>query len=454
MSSTLHSTHFLDLPNEVLERVFIYAQSSSLAHVNTLLYCLTKSNRVKGYWLAHTYRDQVLFMCWKIRFMSRPCGCATNGSLLNTCRVQDFQMDILYYILQVGIGNIEHGLVGAAALGHLKIVELLIQDGADCNVRVEQKRGSFRSLFSYRNYSRRSIRKWSVIPTEAIDRQHAIEMQSRHDHSVSLLQMAVDWNYLELASIILSLPPDSPNGQSVTYASLQSALQKAIQHRQVEMAQILISKGNAVTTIPMLKRLLGQASYHRILFGNGNRYADIIVVAIQGLSDTDLDARAGGILKNLAEIGCVRGIKACINRGVDINLNNGLALCSCIYNGNMELFTYLIDETATNVHLFAKPQFLFCISLMSIEILAMSMFGLLLVAWLITIVESVQTMVRGESPDTWMSSEFISVWDLTGVAIPSILAIALMYHLVPIHRMIKALTLLKREQRRRRLDAA
>ena len=112
---------------------------------------------------------------------------------------------------------------------------------------------------------------------------------------------------------------------------------------------------------------------------------------------------------------------------------------STIYNANFHLLKYLIENTRVNLETFGTAQMVFCCSLMIIESLAISLFLVLSSAWLVALVQTIVGMITGQRLDTWLSVEAISVWELTGIAIPSLIAVAFMYHLVPIHRMVQTL---------------
>ncbi|KAJ3122902.1 hypothetical protein HK098_002348 [Nowakowskiella sp. JEL0407] len=59
-----------DLPNEILEKIFIYATNAKLAYLNRKLYQISKSPLTRSRWLISKYGvSNSMACCWKWRFM-------------------------------------------------------------------------------------------------------------------------------------------------------------------------------------------------------------------------------------------------------------------------------------------------------------------------------------------------------------------------------------------------
>jgi hypothetical protein len=361
-------------------------------------------------------------------------------------------MDILSYIVRLKIGFIEDGMIAAATRGHLQIVDWLLKDGADGGVYLAskkrvRKRGSF--LENPRQYLSLKRRPYGVL-SSPVTEMYAMVSDPSATKSVSLLQKAVEWNYLGLASILLA---SQGTGQGPTDGFSQEILKKclrqALNNNQIEMSRILIHVGHAVASPGMVQKIMNKGAYYRLLWPSKTKIMNrVIGVALEGLSDEDMDARGPALVKMLAELGCVPGIQVCVDRGIDININQGIILCSCAYNGNLDLCEFLIQHPQVDLDLFTQSQRIFCLSLISVEALAITMFSLLLVAWIMTMIEAVHDSMTPQSQ--WSSPDGVSVWELSAISLPSVFAISLMYRLVPIHRLIKILRRVSQEQKRRR----
>jgi hypothetical protein len=445
----------LDLPTEVLERILIISQSQSLPVANRLFKILSTPTRVRAFWLAQKYKDKVFLHCWRLKFMRGSCSCSIQN-IQSHCHAEDYEMEILSHLVKHQLGQIEDGMIGAAAKGHLKIVEWLLNDGADCNVKILPRPSRFHRFFSFLSSTPRGQSRQSLLsPFQEVYVFHGTSFIRPSDtKAFALLQKAVECNYIELVTLLVrhtaKADPEDESSPKVSRLVIQQSLAIALKNLQSDMAHVLIHQGGARTTIKMLKDLFHRAAFRKLLFGNVTKYQDTLVVALEGLSDEDLDTRTTGILKYICELGCIPALKVCLDRGVDINLSNGIALMSAIYNANFDLLKYLIENTTVNLETFGAAQTVFCCSLMAIETLAISLFLVLSSAWLVALIQTVIGMVRGEKMDTWLSVESLSVWELTGIAVPSLTAIAFMYHLVPIHRMAQTLWYFNKEKRQRR----
>lgn len=455
----------LYLPLEILERILIFSGSSELPLVNTIFLVLGQPSWVKAYWLAHKYRDQVFSECWNVRFMSMPCSCSPSAPnsqsptiprlddapISNVCRAEEYQIDILSYIVRLKIGCIEDCMIAAATRGHLQIVDWLLKYGADGGVYLASKK-RVKKRNSFLGYSRQylSLKRRSYgTPASPVTEMYAMVSDPSGTKSVSLLQKAVEWNYIGLASVLLASQGSSQDSTNAFSPEiLKKRLRQALDNGQIEMSRLLIHVGHAVASPGMVQRIMNKGAYYRLLWPSKSKMMNnVIGVALEGLSDEDMEARGPALVKMLAELGCVPGIQVCVDRGIDININEGIILSSCAYNGNLDLFEYLLQHPQVDLDLFTQSQRLFCISLISVETLAITMFTLLLVAWIMTLVETVHDAMSPQN--RWSSPDGVSVWELSAISLPSVLAISLMYRLVPIHRLVKILRRIGREQKQR-----
>lgn len=418
-----------DLPLELIEQIFYNSSSENLAYSCKLIHSISLKSRIRAKWLLLKFRENVYRDCWTIKFMSnKQCKCKLNASFPE-CPLQKYQCEILRLVLKndtFNIGIIEHGIIIAAIKNHLYIVNMLIVEyGAKCDFKVVTLRRFHQWIRHGNNHKKR------------ISNTPLLDLQTDNPRSVSLLQQAAEWNYIELVRVLLM--HDLQHEQLTSKESIQNALRIAFNYHRTEIARILIECGHAITSPIFLSKILNRAGLSRVISGNIRKYEDLITVAIQGLENQVLDQRAGPILKSLGETGCIKGLQICIQRNVDVNINNGVILYSAIYNGNVEILEFLLQTTEINLAHFNNTHWVFTIILIFIECLATSMFIILLVTWIISIVQAFQN-----------PSDSDMIWQLSGIAVPSICAIGFMYRIVPIHRLAKCLDMIYRERRRER----
>jgi hypothetical protein len=264
--------------------------------------------------------------------------------------------------------------------------------------------------------------------------------------------------------------------------------------------------------------------------GVREQLTDSIVFCVQNLKSQDYENMILPIVRTACEIGSVRILHAAVERGADLNFQEGLPLYSSVYNGNYEIVQYLLKDsnndtttttttTTTNTPengpahlnqqtrgrrvdttLFGWRQKMFCAGLILIEGFALIMFSLLVLIWILGIVKYYQPNNNNNnsnnnndsnSPElnfsntTTTSSNTttttttttsttgatgiwydptdsiyslasgVSVAEMSGMAVPSGIALVVMYRLVPFHRMVLGLlAVCVEDKKRRKLDDA
>ncbi|KAJ3041052.1 hypothetical protein HDV00_009952 [Rhizophlyctis rosea] len=315
---------------------------------------------------------------------------------------------------------------------------------------------------------------------------------------ISLVELLLRWNQPVIPprsdsnpSAITTLPPSLPNRHPLPPISpeiLTKALTTALLSSRHRIAKLLLDAG-AHSTPNLVHTIISKAQTRRMALGPRSVFGRHLRVAILALPTADFIRLRAGLLRSCAEIGVAAGIEACVLRGAsgvydpstpqpiavppnaptlggDGDAWSGLPLYASVYNGNIAATKALLYSARVSTSYFDWKQKTFCVALMAIEVLAMLMFGVLVAVWAVGIVQSVTgAAVFGEDPGsappvdggTMVDTKYIStdnavitVAELTGLAIPSLIALGIMYRLVPFHAMLAAYLEIVREDRRRR----
>jgi hypothetical protein len=203
----------------------------------------------------------------------------------------------------------------------------------------------------------------------------------------------------------------------------------------------------------------------------------MICLCISSLLQDDFERTEGSLVRSAAEIGSVSILRTCISRGADPNLWEGIALYASCYNGNLEVSKYLLKEAHASTRFFAWKQKLFVVGLMSMEFLAITMFGMLVGVWAYGLGKALQERAihaaggwggsgggggGGAGNGTYgtdgmlmvdpfgSGQDGVTIWELTAMTIPSGMAVIVMYRLVPFHRIVISFVLILLEDARRR----
>nr|KAJ3419298.1 hypothetical protein HK105_007119 [Polyrhizophydium stewartii] len=312
-----------------------------------------------------------------------------------------------------------------------------------------------------------------------------IEWEYDADVVQSLFYQAVLRRHVPLARMLLGLDTPLASSESATFSAIRSgtvrtaartstrddqntrlkrlsrktisaALGCALSHNHLDVAEMLINEGGASTTIEILQEVMARAGLWRLVLGLRHRFSRHLVIAVSGLSDLDFRRISSHLFKSCCEIGSLGAVREVLRRSavVDnlaevLNSWDGLPLYASVYSGNTEVSSYLARLPETDVGLFTGNKIGFCAGLMAAETVAIVMFGSLVVVWAYWAVRSVQSSAVFDGPD----DQGVSLAQLTGIALPSGIAISVMYHLVPLHRMVLGIWAVLAEKRRRRLAA-
>lgn len=140
-----------------------------------------------------------------------------------------------------------------------------------------------------------------------------------------------------------------------------------------------------------------------------------------------------------------------VDRGVDVNISDGLPLYTSIYSGNLEITRYLLDlekVPALNVNTYGWKQHALCVMLISIELAAILMFLVLTVIWIIGLLDLNEKTPQFDE-EKGISGDG-SLLALNWMVIPAVCSLLIMYRLVPFHRLLMGIIAVKKEQRARK----
>ncbi|KAJ3300653.1 hypothetical protein HK104_008587 [Borealophlyctis nickersoniae] len=309
--------------------------------------------------------------------------------------------------------------------------------------------------------------------------------------AVPLLLQAVRENQIPLIRLFLRDPPAIPPDLS------SQALTVALNHSHHTAANILLHNGARIHP-RSLHNILHRAQTRRLALGPRDAYARHLFIGILALDTSDYLRLRATIIRACAEIGCVEGLKACVLRGPDGEAFNatlqsttasadpssqtttnvilptnpvggdadawsGLPLYASVYNGNLQATRYLLHHAGATTRNFTFKQRSFCIMLLTVEAMAMAMFGVLVGVWIFGISQGVARRANPTSaPDpiadpendiNMSAPDSVTIGELTGLAVPSLLALGIMYRLVPFHDMLRAyLEVVREDKKRRRID--
>ncbi|KAJ3408142.1 hypothetical protein HDV05_005130 [Chytridiales sp. JEL 0842] len=294
------------------------------------------------------------------------------------------------------------------------------------------------------------------------------------------------------------LPPDIPEEDlqyvsKISLTSRKAALAEALWLGRIEMAKLIIEVGGVKPSGWVLQRLLSRAMLWRVLCGFKERLTPSIILCIQHLPEPDLNNLLFLLTRTSCEIGSLTTLQATLEKfpSLDLNIQQGLPLYSTVYNGNLDITHFLLKKEAVDVSLFGWRQKGFCLGLIVIEGFAMLMFLMLILMWVLGIVRGAQggavglgarvgrregsegsgnasqvgtaTIAGGaggnqtsENGVVWVYDDAlgllttgVSVAEMSAMAIPSAVALVVLYRLVPFHRLCMGLAAVTAEQKRR-----
>jgi len=415
-------------------------------------HCISQYESIRAHWLLTKYGpEEVLSECWRWRFVrgfrGQVCRCdqrkrkstshKTPSSPNSTaCPVEEMQINLLQTLLSQGANphsTNQMPLKMASRFNHLKLVKELLDCGADANATVLYSK-------SWRKPRLGGEFQQTVRNDDPDNKTMGQTMAAKVTLSVNLLLQACQCDNYELVRLLLSANP-KPSQQT-----LSQSLSYTLCKKKMEIAKLLIENG-AQSTISVTLRLLQRASAYRLGLGLRNRFTSQLEYSISALPQSDFERSGGTIVRSCAEIGSVGALKACIDRGGDANVWDGLALYSAVYSGNQELVEYLVGLSWVNLHYFDWKRRVFCWVLLYIEAIAVGMFGVLIAIWIYGFLGLAIPLVQVDTDST--ERDPVTVIELTAMAIPAFLALMVMYRLVPAHRLVRCLRLVQAEKAKR-----
>jgi hypothetical protein len=442
------------LPNEIHERIFLFADNPSLSLVNQLYFRLSADMNVRLLWLIHHYgKEDALTQCWKYKYLwNEECECVTqfNEGERRECALEAKQWSIVQSLLEQGCNPSPEGHVPlslAIRLNHLKLVEGLLSYGANPNIDP--------MAVPLMNYGPSHLALLEPPSLSVFSKRRFLPnalMFSLRLHHPSLLSILVKTQpHLSRETTQVNLLEDvesdaetiheysqlpNQNTTKLHKYSLTNALTEAALKKQINLARILVEEGKAVTDYGILVHLFQKALGIRILLGGCQSYDPILTVLIQGLSPFDFSRMQGYLLRSSAEVGCLHAFKMCAARHADVNIWDGFPLYASVYSGNPHITQFLLSEhSSATLDYFRGRQVAFCVLLLTIEALAFTMFFFLGYLYL----SQDQTQ-----EDSWAT--------FNSMLVAAVLALGVMYRLVPFHKVCQALLLVKRKQRQRMLS--
>ena len=420
-SLSINTNYFNLLPIETLHQIFILSLNNNLFKVSRSFHAISKDPLIRSRWLFEKYGVNALEYCWKMGFMNSSnikCKCKTHSN--SSCDLQDYQKLIIQYLILFN-ADINSGdsmaLKFAAQGGHYDLCKFLLTTGADPNATV---------------FIKKSFRKSKIGGTF---KTNALSYQP----DIFLLLQAVDRKNMELIQLLLS------DASKLTDHVLYKALWCAIINREnFEIAQLLVKQGNAKSSSQLANNFLQVVALSKFRFyqRKTEKLTKLMTLIVESLPNSDFDRSAPGILKTSSDLAMVDPIKACIARGININLFEGEILYSSVYSGSIEVTKYLLTLPQTSVEYFGFRQQSFCIVLLGIEILAILLFTFLIGIWTLS---AAGVDFGGEKS----GDKTLSVGDLSVMALPALFAMYIMYRLVPFHLLVGAFRLVVRERKRR-----
>lgn len=176
----------------------------------------------------------------------------------------------------------------------------------------------------------------------------------------------------------------------------------------------------------------------------------------------------------MGDVGCVSPLHAVAFRGVDgtggtvgggidgggvggdVDAWNGAALYASIYNGNVDATKTLLHNLNATTRYFGVGQKSFCISLMVVEVLAFVMFVGLVGIWVYGVVQAMGSggggigdVGEGGEKISGGDGTMMAVAQLAGLAVPLMVALGVLYRLVPLHGVVQGYRIVCFEQSRR-----
>ncbi|RKP03650.1 hypothetical protein CXG81DRAFT_16881 [Caulochytrium protostelioides] len=267
------------------------------------------------------------------------------------------------------------------------------------------------------------------------------EMPTDGNHM--LLLQAVRRNYIDLVRILLSPKPHfarQADGSSavsrIHMLTLDAALRLAATRRHLPMTTLLIATG-ARPSLGLLNKLLNRSgSLKMVVLGQSRADEPVLMALLAATPPSVWDRHQPAILRGVAEMGSVDCMRVCVRRGADINAWQGIVLSTAVYSGNIPLLRYLLAETGAETRHFGRTPMALVVALIAVESLAVLLYGLLLLIWVVSIVSL--TFPENAIAAAFSLGAGIGVPELSIMAGLATLALGCMYRLVPLHGVARA----------------
>ncbi|KAJ3293307.1 hypothetical protein HDU76_007069 [Blyttiomyces sp. JEL0837] len=394
-------------------------------------------------------------------------------------------------------------LLQAVELNHLRLAEILVSPRSTPTHHRSRVAAELRRMRGYKGAIWKEVEKLSrrnnSASTQMNGSGNAVNGGSNND------RLAVTTNSPLTAEPTAMSPSESEPDSGdmvvsrISFRTLREALREAFGREKIEMCRILIERGGATPNSDIVQDLLAKAGMMRFTRFR-SRIRNLLCLAVAHLPEEEFRRMQGTLVRSCSEIGILQVMKVVIARQADVNVFDGHALYASIYNGNLAMTRFLLADRVETIHdiaeakkrldgfpsnrgyvtvkggganvrTFSWKQKLFCAGLVFMEGFAILMFVMLFVIWVLGLVQLIfgipffasfdptqssrssnndnivntnttsgnQTIIAvptlSTSPDT------LTISELTGMLVPSAIALVVMYRLVPFHRLVHAYVL-------------
>ncbi|KAJ1566058.1 seryl-tRNA synthetase, partial [Nowakowskiella sp. JEL0078] len=401
------------------------------------------------------------------------------------CALERRQMLIIAALLDLG-ANVRSGgdmaLRTAAKWGHLNLVELLLICGAHPDILVPisgPKYLKITKILLQRATGGAFRWPWEIIgggdpndteepvtsfQTPATNGRFGDRLEEYSNFQTSLLLQAVRARHIRLLELLLvpRMIPISPpsnlseplspvtinanNSEHIHQNSQHVCRISKMSHRTlslcmyeaykqagsvfesrrktgIQICLLIALIGKAKPSSRLVQDVLLRAGLWRLSFGLRKRYEQLLVFSIEYMGDEDFRRSSSSLMRGCCEIGsvtCVQNLVRRAGRENVVNVWDGLPLYASVYNGNLAVTNYLLgEECRADTSLFTWKKTGFILGLIFIEGEGYEAPSLEQVGYL--------TGLTGQNQ--------ISIFELTGMAVPSAVTLTMMYRLVPFHQL-------------------
>ncbi|RKO98139.1 hypothetical protein CAUPRSCDRAFT_10245 [Caulochytrium protostelioides] len=322
------------------------------------------------------------------------------------------------------------GMLYAAKRGHLALVQWWLDVGGDPEVVVQPSRRA-KLVDSVRRWWRKHMleidetdpdAEWDEMSDVSID-THTEAEPTPEVHAGGPVRGTAIATRLNPAGTPPSTLMASPErrAQSVRLASRADDLEAGLPDIDPGFDEQLLNRSGSLKMV-----VLGQS-----------RADEPVLMALLAATPPSVwDRHQPAILRGVAEMGSVDCMRVCVRRGADINAWQGIVLSTAVYSGNIPLLRYLLAETGAETRHFGRTPMALVVALIAVESLAVLLYGLLLLIWVVSIVSL--TFPENAIAAAFSLGAGIGVPELSIMAGLATLALGCMYRLVPLHGVARA----------------